>query len=369
MTAVSQDPLPEATHGGDRRELARRAGLQPEHLLDVSANLNPLGPPRWLPHVIADAVGELAHYPDPAATPLVEAVAACYGVPGSRVVVGNGSSDILWALPRAVAARRAVVAAPAYTDYARSAALAGLTVTYVTARAEDGFRLHVPELAEALRPDDLVYVGQPANPTGVACDPAELRALAESNAGSLFLVDEAFAAFVEGLESMANAGLPNVVVLLSLTKLFAVPGLRLGAAVAPADLARRVRDQVPPWSVNTIAQVVGARALRDQDYVRHTVTAVAILRERLGRGLQRLSGLTVFLGRANYVLVRLDLPGRDARWLAARLLQEGVAIRVCDDYQGLDARYFRVAVRTERENRRVLVALERVLAGGGVEQA
>ena len=166
-------------------------------------------------------------------------------------------------------------------------------------------------------------------------------------------MDEAFGDFVEGMESLTVGRPENVIVLLSLTKVYAIPGLRLGCAVADPSVVRKIRRVQPPWSVNTIAQAVGEAALRDIDYVERSRRLVREQRLSLGAELKSIPGLTVYPGTANFLLIKIDRKGFDAGLLAQRLLQDGIAIRVCDNFQGLDKRFFRVAVRTSEENRRL----------------
>ena len=343
-------------HGGNLRQLALAAGT--EDVLDFSANLNPLGPPEWLRAVISAHVSALAHYPDPDCTALVEAAAERYGVDAQEVICGNGSAEIFSVLPRVLGRRRAVVPVPAYVDYARSAALGGMCVEPLVMGEETGFQLDFTALEKRLCAQAAVFIGRPNNPTGHVCDAAQLRSLAVRHPGTLFVVDEAFGDFVEGFESLTRERPANVVVLLSLTKAFAIPGLRLGCAVADAALAARVRELLPPWSVNTLAQAVGVAALRDADYLQRTRAFVREQRGALAAELAALPGLHVYPGEADFLLVRT---AADAPALAARLLREGVAIRLCTNFEGLDARFFRVAVRTAEENARLCDALRRVL--------
>ncbi|HSR13915.1 MAG TPA: cobyric acid synthase, partial [Thermodesulfobacteriota bacterium] len=177
--------------------------------------------------------------------------------------------------------------------------------------------------------------------------------------------DEAFADFVEGLDRMTRNRPPNVFVLLSLTKFFAIPGLRLGCGVCSQELAREVRRKIPPWSVNVLAQAVGEAALNDASYPARTREAVMTLRKGLAEDLQAIPGLTVYPGEGNFLLVRLGpgMPGVPV--LAERMLEEGVAIRVCTNFAGLDERFFRVAVRTEEENERLILSLSRALGRSG----
>ncbi|MEI6033219.1 MAG: cobyric acid synthase [Verrucomicrobiae bacterium] len=348
-----------SAHGGNLRELALASGKRECELLDFSANLNPLGPPEWLRAVLSASVSALAHYPDPDCTALVEAAAKRYGARADEVVAGNGSAEILSILPRALGKPRALIPSPSYIDYSRAAALGGMSVEPLLLDESSEFRLDFAALESALRGNEAVFLGRPNNPTGHVCDAEHLRALAARHPRTIFVVDEAFGDFVESFDSITGERPANVVALLSLTKAFAIPGLRLGCAVADARIARRIRELLPPWSVNTLAQAVGVAALEDSDYLDRTRTYVAEQRASLTAALSAMPGLRVYPGEADFLLVQSM--SMDAPTLSGRLLKAGIAIRVCTDFVGLDARFFRVAVRTESENARLCEALRQAM--------
>ncbi len=345
-------------HGGNLHALARSAGLPAERILDLSANINPLGPPPCLRAVISRRLEDVVHYPDVEATELIAAIAAHYDVPLDGVLVGNGSTEILRCLPHALSPTRAVIPVPSYVDYAETCRLAGLSVLTVPLREERGFAVDFVELERIVRAGDMVFLGQPNNPTGTMFSPNELRILAQRRADATFVIDEAFADFAPGYRSLSHNVPPNAVVLLSLTKFYAIPGLRLGCAAAAPDLARKVRRFVAPWSVNALAQAAGAAVLKDADYARRTREYVALHREELAAGLNEVPGLSVVPGQANFLLVRIDRGDITAAELGRRLLAQGIAIRVCDNFEGLDRRYFRVAVATADDNRRLLESMQ-----------
>ncbi len=352
-------------HGGHLRQLAANAGTTPDALFDFSANINPLGPPEWLRACISNAVGSLVHYPDPEGRALVEAACRRYGVSADEVLIGNGSTELFYLLPTALDLQQALIPAPSYVDYASAARVAGLRVLTLPLSADTGFALDFAALEKKLETlpggPTAVLLGQPNNPTGRTFDAERLRQLATRFPAIAFVVDEAFGDFVEGFDSLTANRPDNVVVMLSLTKMFAIPGLRLGLAVAAPETARKIRALQPPWSVNSLAQAVGEAALLDKDYLERSRAAVAALRGELRACLQQIPGLSVFPGEANFLLVRCDDGRPNARHLAGRLLKNGLAIRVCDNFAGLDERYFRVAVRTEKENRRLAEALRQAL--------
>jgi cobyric acid synthase CobQ len=227
-----------------------------------------------------------------------------------------------------------------------------------------GFRLNWQELASELREHDLVFLGQPNNPTGLLVDSDRLLALARQLPSVTFVVDEAFADFVEGYRSLIGRTTENVIIVRSLTKFYAIPGLRLGFAAGHAGMVAKIKAQIPPWSVNTLAQELGPAFLADEEYARQTVDLVCRERQRLVSELSGLPGLYVYPGEANYLLVRVDRAGATATELAERLLSDGIAIRTFAADEHLDERFFRVAVRRAEENERLVSALGACLNGG-----
>ena len=250
-------------HGGHLTRLATMAGRAAEEIVDFSANINPLGLPDWFRSLVSSTLESVVHYPDPDCSKIVQAVSTRYGADPEEVLVGNGSTEILHLIPRVASARRAVIAVPTYADYAKASQLAGFEIDNVILKESEGFALDPSHLASRLKGGGVVYVGRPNNPTGLVCDAATLRRIAVEHPETLFVVDEAFGDFVTGFESMTSERPDNVIVLLSLTKIFAIPGLRLGCAIADSSIAESIRRIQPTWSVNCIAQAVGEAAVKD----------------------------------------------------------------------------------------------------------
>jgi adenosylcobyric acid synthase len=349
-------------HGGNLLKLALAAGKPVGEILDFSANINPLGPPEWFRSLISALTGDLVHYPDPDCTELIQAFAARYNVAENEILMGNGSMEHLYLLPQLLGKRRALIPVPAYVDYERAVELAGLAVERIHLQEEEGFAPDLAAIAVALRGDEIVFLGRPNNPTGHQIPAAALRDLASHHPQTVFISDEAFSDFAPESDTLIASGRPaNIVILKSLTKFYAMPGLRLGGVVADSELIRRLRDRTPPWSVNTLAQAVGAAALRDTAYAEETLRFVHDRREELFAALRTLPGLTLYPGTANFLLIRSDRKNLDAPEIARRLLTDGVAVRDCSNFTGLDSRFFRIAVRTEKENDRLIGTLRKVL--------
>jgi adenosylcobyric acid synthase len=348
-------------HGGNLKHLIKVSGRSREDICDFSANINPLGPPEWMFSLIESRFHDIEHYPDPDCSSLIEAVSERYNVKPEEVIVGNGSTEILYLLPRILSSCSALIPVPSYLDYTRSVKLAGLTVKTIPLKEERAFTPDIDNIVPFLATHKLVFLGQPNNPTGMLYETSALRTLALQHPTVTFIVDEAFADFVENFESITDHRPPNVVVLLSLTKIFAIPGLRLGCAVANAELIERLREIQPPWSVNSIAQIVGEAALRDHNYRERSRKYTQEGRRQLIHGLRNLGCFTIYHGAANFLLFRIDRNDIDASFIASKLLDEGLAVRLCDNFEGLDGRFLRIAVRKESENTRLLKALKKIV--------
>lgn len=370
-------------HGGNVRKLAERAGKRLEDILDFSASINPLGPPGWLEEEVAAALAEVAHYPDPEASDLTLAACERYKVWPNQALAGNGVSELLLAVCQLAAhlgLARAVIPTPAYVDVDRCCRLAGLAVETLPCAVQNGFAPDLERLAGMLAAGPaLVMLASPNNPTGTLIPARHIRDMARAFPKSLICVDESFADFVPGMEDetpdQTGGGVgrvvrnrpDNVLALVSMTKFYAVPGLRLGLCFGPADLIARLRRLLPAWNLGVAAQRVGARALRDADYQRRTVAEVARLRQALAAELRDIPGLRVFPSQANFLLCRLDRVGLSAKPLADRLMaEEGIAIRLCANFEGLDESYFRIAVRTAEENARLVAGIARF---SGIQKA
>ncbi|MDY0397559.1 MAG: cobyric acid synthase [Desulfuromonas thiophila] len=355
---------PRHQHGGNLTQLLQRSGT--DTLVDFSANLNPLGPPEWLRPLISAHISDLVHYPNPHCTALTQAVADRFATDPAQILIGNGASELLHLLIRGLAKTRLVVPVPSYADYDEVARLHDMCVDSVVLSESNGFALELDTLEASLdegrTTDTLVILGQPNNPTGTLLAVEELRALVQRHPQTTFLIDESFLDLSDAPASLGHDRPTNVIILQSLTKTYAIAGLRLGIALGEADLMARCRCLQPLWSVNTLAQEVGQAALADDDYRERSRAFVREQRQALAKMLEQLPGITVFPGRANFLLCRLDHSQLTAGQLTEQALQQGIALRACVNFAGLDARYFRVAVRPPEEQQRFEQVLTNLLA-------
>jgi len=354
-------------HGGNPWELMRQRGFSKDQVVDFSVDVNPLGFPPCVPEAILAHLAEIAQYPDPEASAVREAIAYAEQIPPQTILMGNGAAELIGLLLHTRALRNVMVIGPTFGEYAWMAQRVGAVVHPNVATEADGFR---PRWCrEQLQGMDAVFLCNPNNPTGVAIPKEEVLELAAwcQAAGALLVVDEAFVELTERPESWSLLPevvlLDHIVVLRSLTKLFAIPGLRLGYLVAgDARVIDCVRGLQPPWPLNTFALAVGERVLRETAYIEHSRTTIRHLRERFTEKLRGVSSLQPFPSTTNFVLCKLLSARPAAADLCDQLEQQGLLIRNCDSFDGLESgRFIRLAVRQSHEQDLVIEALSEAL--------
>lgn len=344
-------------HGSVGDAELRTLGLARGDVLDFSASTNPCAPsPRvWG----ALAAVDLGRYPDDEASELRAALAARIGLPADWLLAGNGSSELFWLLALAYLdpGDAVLVVGPTYGEYARAARMLGARVTEWRAEAANGFQ---PDLAavcaviDRLRPK-LTFLCNPNNPTGVLLDRPAITRLLVATPG-LLVIDEAYAGFVESPQTVLDLIADGrCVVVRSLTKDYALAGLRLGYVVAVPAVIAALRAVRPPWSVSAAAQAAGVAALSDDAHLHRSLAEVRAAKAYLLDALPRLV-LRVLPSAANFLLVEVG----DGRRFRERLLRRGCCVRDCASF-GLPT-HVRVGVRTLAECRRLVAAIASTLA-------
>lgn len=358
-------------HGGKVYLLAQRLGLDPAEIVDFSASINPLGPP---PEVLAAIREELelllVHYPEVEAASLSRELAGRLGLGTENLAAANGSTEPIHLLPRMAErmglARRALIVAPAFSEYRAGLEAARWRFDVFRCRVEDDFRADPDELLAALDNDyGLVFLAQPANPTGVLTDRELILKLADGQAarGNLAVIDEAFVDFCPEHSVLGELNdHPGLVVLRSLTKFYALPGLRLGLTAARAGVITALRAIQYPWSVNALAQRAGLMCLEEDGYAARTREVINRERARMAEGLKAL-GLKVWSSAVNYQMIRLADNHPPAAEVVDGMAGRAMPIRDCANFAGLSEGYIRLAVRSAEENGRLLAALGQLLKG------
>jgi len=338
------------------------------HITDFSVNINPMGLPKGVKDIIAENVGVVLRYPDPSSERLKRRLASLHGAAPENIAVGNGSIEFIHLIPRAFKIKRALIVTPTFSEYEFAVRSNGAMPVFINTSGEDGFAIDLGRLALLLPRVDALFLCNPNNPTGSLLPGDEvlyLVRLCVKHGAALFL-DEAFIEFVKdpGEAAVISEAVKNrsLVLLRSLTKFFAIPGLRLGYVIGHRKMIERITSLQYPWNVNGLAQLAGVKGLADKSYMNRTRAFVAKERLYIFKGLNNIKELKAYPSSANFILCRLQNGSiRNSEELAKRLLRDGIFIRACGDFRGLDDRFFRVAVRGRDDNDRLLKCIEKAV--------
>lgn len=349
----------ELVHGGDWAGYRAEFGCD---ALDFSANVSPLGLPAGVAAAITNALPTADRYPDPLCRELRAALARAEGVPADWILCGNGAADLIFRLALAVRPRRALLPAPTFAEYEAALQTVGCAVQRVFLREENEFAV-TEKFIDAVTPEtDIVFLCQPNNPTGQVTPHALVERLVRrcAECGAVLVVDECFLDFLPDRDAWTAKQFlrdaPHLIILKAFTKLYAMAGVRLGYALCgDATLLEKMRGAGQPWAVSSLAQAAGLAALQETAYAGAVRALIAEQRPRMAAGLRAL-GLRVMDGQANYLLFRATPD------FGEKLRRRGAVVRSCANYPGLDAAWYRTAVRTAEENTRLLQIMGEILA-------
>ena len=335
--------------------------------IDLSANINPLGMPMGVKEAIGHEIKNCNRYPDNFSKELREAIEAFEKVSADWIFCGNGASDIIFRLPRAVCAKRVLILAPTFLDYERCARSFGAAVIHYPLSVRDEFVLP-DDFVKAIQEQkpDLIFLCNPNNPTGRLIKREQIEEILHccSEGQAQLVVDECFLDFVEDAEDYTGKVFlekhSHLIIIKAFTKLFALPGIRLGYALSSnRALLNSLYFHGADWAVSNLAQRAGIAALKNADeYIERTKVYVTTERKQLEERLTQL-GFYVFNGDANFVFFRSQFEID----LFQEMDKRGIRIRSCKNYCGLDHTYYRIGVSIEENNAKVVVAMAEAIHG------
>lgn len=347
-------------HGGD---IYRHPDV-----LDFSSNCNPYGMPEGVKQAVAAVLERAEHYPDVECMELRKALGKAENVPAEYIICGNGAADLIFALALALKPKKALLAAPTFAEYRQALETVNCEICHVQLQEKTGFIPGEAFLNQISGETDLVFFCNPNNPTGAAVKKEYVKRLAQKcrTCGAFLVVDECFNDFLEEPEEYtvkeSLRDFSGMLVLKAFTKKYAMPGLRLGYGLCSSkEILEKIKNVMQPWSVSTLAQEAGIAALKETDYVRETLEKIHAQRAVLKEGLKRL-GLTVYGSEANYIFFY------GAKQLQQKCLAHDILIRDCSNYEGLSEGFYRIAVRKEEENQKLLEILQKIIGMESGEQ-
>jgi len=354
-------------HGGNIYDLARELGCHPTDIIDLSSNVNPLGPPPGLCDYLSQHMEVIGLLPEVDNRGTIQGYAEHLGVPPERVIAGNGTTQLIYSIPRVLNVKKALIVGPTYSDYADACRMHGIAPAFFLCPEPQEFRPDIDRLEKEIAGADTVFICNPNNPTGTFIPAERLKWLCLRNPEVRFIVDESYLPFVIGseTESLVACGLENVLVLQSISKIYRIPGLRVGFLVAyPATIAAFAAC-LWPWSVNSLGQAAVRFLVKAGPalgaFVAETQTYLERRRQELRQHLRPIPGLKLYPSTTSFMLIRLP-EGLSAATVWSHLAEERILIRNCSNFQGLSDRFIRISPKNSEATGRVTERLAELAA-------
>lgn len=352
-------------HGSDLEKIQQVYGIKKEDITSFSANVNPLGVSPLLREQLSTHIDAITSYPDREYTALRTCIASYAGCETRRVLVGNGSTELISLFIQIEHPKKALIVGPTYSEYEREIALGGGSCLYYPLPEKEGFQLDVIHFTEQLNETiDLVVICNPNNPTSTAITRHEMRRILDvcKQYDIFVMVDETYVEFAPDTDQISAVPLTeyynNIIILRGTSKFFAAPGLRLGYAITGnRDLIESINSRKNPWTINSLAVVAGEIMFQDTDYIRATRELIAGERQRMYQTLDADERFHVYPPIANFMLVRLLDQNLSAGQLFDRAIRRNMMIRDCSTFPFLDQHFIRFCIMNPEMNTRLLECL------------
>ncbi len=354
-------------HGGDIEEAKKKYNIKGDMIIDFSVNINFIGPPPDLYNNIVKNITDIERYPEPNSRKLKIKLSEHHGINLENIVLANGAVEIIYQLLDIIKAKNVLIMEPAFSEYEMAVLKSGGSVELLLLKEKNNFKADVDEIIEMMSGVDLIFICNPHNPSGHLLLRPEIEKILKSaeSQGVFMVLDEAFIDFVDNLEgtTLINSvdKYKNLFIIRSMTKFYAIPGLRLGYGVGAKELISNIEQGRDPWNVNILAQRAGLEALSSNKYINLSRRKNREERLFLFNELKKITGIIPFKPAANFIFLKISKDDMDVDVLSAKLAEKGILIRDCSSYQGLDKNYFRLAVKSRKENIFLLQNLKNIL--------
>jgi threonine-phosphate decarboxylase len=359
--------LKPCVHGGEVLDAAFKSGFKREEILDFSSSVNPLGTSKKALEAVKASFGQIAAYPDSNSNELREAIAKHYGIEKSNIIMGNGSTELMYIFAEAFLKKGefAVMPAPTFGEYESAVRKTGEEVKFI--KLNSNFQVDTEAFIKGMAGAKIVFLCNPNNPTSLLIPTKQVTQILDAALVQDILVflDEDFLEFVENeqeLSMISKIGkYSNLFILRSFTKLFGLTGLRVGYGIASKEIIDVLLCAKIPWNLNCLGQSAAVVALNDEEHLQRTHKLVREEKAYLQEGFSKIKGFKVYPPDANFFFIDIRQTGLTATQLTQKLLSHGILIRDCTSFRGLDQFYIRIAVKQHDENERLMVALSKVI--------
>lgn len=348
-------------HGGNVHKYKKK-------VIDFSSNINPLGIPPSYKKRLNDSIDEFTQYPDITYNKLRQSIASYIGCESiDAIVVGNGAVELIYKSINASQYKKIYSLSPTFSEYKRAALLSDKQFIEIPVFNKDFTRVSTDKLLNIVEPRSIVIICNPNNPTGTLIPQKQVINLAIKlkDKECILIIDEAFMEFTgnypnESMVSQIN-NFDNLLIIKAATKFFGMPGIRLGYLISSnRKLLKKINESLQPWNVNTSAIIAGECIFNDEPYIEKTRKWLEKERPRLYKDLNKIDGLEVYPSATNYYLAYSKIYALDAWRIRDLLLEEDVLIRTPEGFNNLTSHYFRIAIKSEKDNTKLINALNKV---------
>ncbi len=346
-------------HGGNIREASEKYNLPEKKIIDFSSNINPLGIHQLIKKTIKSNINLMSSYPDPEYKKLLDSLSDFYNINQKNILSGNGSSELIYLLASSLQLKKAIIIQPNFSEYELSLNKVNCKILNLIGNKTNNFKIDIEQIVKKIKNIDIIYLSNPNNPSGYIYTKKELEELLKEcikNKCFLF-IDEAFLDFSANHDSLTLSS--NVeknkylIILKTLTKFYSIPGLRLGLITGDEKIIEKLKYNQYPWSINCYSQLIGQNILHDKKFINKTIEYLNKEKTLLYKELSKIKDIKIFPSYANYILCEI-ISNKKIIDLEKRLAKNKIIIRNCSNYIGLNDKYFRIAVRTKKENKIII---------------
>lgn len=350
-------------HGGDLVEAQRISGFSKEELIDLSTNINPIGAPREIFEYLSAHPRDIHRYPDLEYRELYKNLEHFSAMPHENIIAGNGASEIINLLINALKPKKILIVHPTYGEYERECLKLNATIDYYV---PDDIIPDMEELKKRIPKYNLVFICNPNNPSGNLLPKISLLELLPKTHKTWLFIDESFMDFVVedrySLKSFVTKA--KIFILHSLTKIFAIPGLRIGCGYGPADLIAEMRQLQIPWSINTLAAKSTSLALNNNQYIEETREIVKDIRTYSYSLLNNIDKIKTYPSSVNFLLLDISKTGFTSSQLQLKLLEKKYLVRNGNTFPGLKEDFIRIALKHKDIMHKFIETLNEIIYKG-----
>ncbi|WP_250277467.1 pyridoxal phosphate-dependent aminotransferase [[Clostridium] colinum] len=352
-------------HGGDLDMINQKYNIPKNSIIDFSGNINPLGMSNKIKNTISSNIDVITTYPDKNYSTLKKSISNYCNCSENSIIVGNGATEIISLFIKNLSPKNAIIVSPSYSEYERELKNNNCNIHFFHLKEEDNFILNIQNLLNIINDKiDLVILCNPNNPTGTALNNDQIKLLLEKC--KFLMIDETYAEFSSESENICATSLvdyyDNLFIIRGTSKFFAIPGIRLGYGICKnKDILHKINKYKDPWSVNSIANLIGITIFNDIEYIKATKNLISTQKKYIFKELSNINNLKFYDSKSNFILCKILNKKTTSTNLFEILIKENILIRDAKNFTFLDDSFFRFCILSEENNKRLINKLKNIL--------